>query len=108
HNDIAASHVLAAVVADDFDDCVDARIADRKALAGHAADEHLAARRAVKRYVAGDDIFLRRERAAFGRVEDNPAAAQALAKIVVGVALQNPRQAPGHERAEALAGAAFE
>ena len=44
----------------------------------------------------------------FGRIDDDLAAGQALAEVIVGVAFQDEGHASGHERAEALAGAAGE
>ena len=58
HDDAAAGHVLAAVVAHALDDGVDAAVAHAEALAGHAADVGLAAGRAVERDVADDDVLL--------------------------------------------------
>ncbi len=58
HDDQSARHVLAAVIADAFDDRVRAAVAHREALAGHAAEERLAAGRAVERDVADDDVLL--------------------------------------------------
>ena len=48
HDDRAAGHVLAAVVADALDDGGRAGVADREPLPHQAADEHLAAGRAVE------------------------------------------------------------
>src|SRR5207302_1097859 len=48
HDDAAAGHVLAAVIADAFHDGDRAAVPDSEALARHAADERVAARRAVK------------------------------------------------------------
>ena len=64
HDDAAAGHVFAAVVADAFDDRVRAAVADGEALAGDAADVRLAAGRAVERDVADDDVLLGDERRA--------------------------------------------
>ena len=52
HDDAAAGHVLAAVIADALDHHGGAAVADAEALAGHAADERFAAGRAVERDVA--------------------------------------------------------
>ena len=62
HDDAAAGHVLAAVIADAFDDHRGAAVAHAEPLAGHAADERLAAGRAVERDVADDDVLLGLER----------------------------------------------
>ena len=58
HDDAAAGHVLAAVVADALDDGVRARVAHREALAGEPAEERAAARRAVEDGVADDHVLL--------------------------------------------------
>ena len=61
HHDPAAGHVLAAVVADAFDDGDGAGVAHGEALADHAADERLPAGGAVQDDVAGDDLLLGHE-----------------------------------------------
>ena len=62
HDDAAAGHVLAAVVADALDHRGGARVAHAEALADDAAEEDLAAGRAVGDDVAGDDVLLGGER----------------------------------------------
>ena len=57
-HDGAAGHVLAAVVAQSFDDRHGAAVADGESLAGQAVDEDLAAGGAVEERVADDDVFL--------------------------------------------------
>ena len=52
------------MIADRFDDGVDARVADAEALARQAADVGFAAGGAVKGDVADDDVFLGDERRA--------------------------------------------
>ena len=108
HDDPAAGHVLAAVVADGLDDRLDAGVAHAETLARHAADVHLARGCAIKGDIADDDVLLRDERRARGRVDDDLAAGQALADVIVGVALEDKGHAVGEERAEALAGRALE
>src|SRR4051794_3315348 len=88
-----AGHVLAAVVADRLDDGGRARVAHAEALAGHAAEERLAARRPVQRDVADDDVLLGGERRVLVRAHGQRAARQALAAVVVGVAEQRERHA---------------
>ena len=56
-----AGHVFATVIAHGFDDRVHAGVAHAEAFARHAADENLAARRAIKRHVADDDVLLGHE-----------------------------------------------
>ena len=93
HDDAPAGHVLAAVVADALDDHRGAAVADAEPLAGDAADVTLAAGRAVEGDVADDDVLLRLERRQRRRVDDQLAARQALADVVVGVAVQPQRDA---------------
>ena len=62
HDDAPAGHVLAAVIADALDHRERAAVADGEPLAGDAADVRLAARRAVERDVADDDVLLGDER----------------------------------------------
>ena len=107
HDDDAAGHVFAAMVAGALDDGDRAGVAHREALAGHAVEEGLALDRAV------EARYCRRgcsppARAALGLADDDAAARQALADIVVGVADQVERDAAGEEGAEALAGRAGE
>ena len=103
HHDAAAGHVLAAVVADALDHGVNAGVADAEALAGHAADVRLAGRGAVEGHVAGDDVLLGHEGGLARREEDDLAAREPLAEVVVGVALEGQRHAVRDEGAEALA-----
>ena len=65
-----------------------ARVADREALAGEAAEERAPAGRAVERDVADDHVLLRRERRRRRRVDREHAAGEALADVVVGLALE--------------------
>jgi len=62
HDHAAAGHVLAPVVADALDHGVRAAVADRKPFAGDAAEVRLAARRAVQRDVADENVLFRHER----------------------------------------------
>ncbi len=102
----AAGHVLAAVVAGALDDGQRAAVADAEPLAGAAAEEGPAAGRAVERDVADEDVVLGDERRDLGREDDDLAAGEPLADVVVGVALERQRDPPRHEGAEALAGRA--
>ena len=77
-----------------------AGVAHAEALARDARDERLAARRAVERHVADDDVFVRAEGAALRREERELAAGEALAEAVVAVALEPERQPLRDERAE--------
>src|SRR6185436_7994078 len=53
-HDAAAGHVFAAMIANGFDDGVDAAVSDAKAFARHAANVDFAAGSAVQRDVAND------------------------------------------------------
>ena len=103
---LAAGHVLAAVVADAFDHGGGAGVADQEAFAHLAAQEHLAAGGAVADHVAGDHVALGREHVGAVRPDDDAAAGEPLADVVVGVAEQAQRDAGRQERAERLAGGA--
>ena len=58
HDDGAAGHVLAAVIADALDDRGRAAVAHGEALAGAAGEERAAAGRAVEDGVADDDLLV--------------------------------------------------
>src|SRR6185295_11831117 len=104
----SAGHVFAAMIAHCLDDGVHAAVANAEAFPGHAAYVRLAARRAVQRDVADDDVLVRDERRAGRRSDDQLAARQALADVVVGVAFEEESHAARHERAEALTRGALE
>src|SRR5205823_12172032 len=104
HHHDAAGHVFAAVVAGAFDHRDGARVAHREALAGDAAEIALALDGAVEHGVSDDDRFLGLEAAIGRRPNDNAAAREALADIVVGVTLELEGHAAREPGAEALAG----
>ncbi len=108
HDDRAAGHVLAAVIAGAFDDGRGAGIAHAKALAGDAAKIRLAGDRAVHHRIADDDVLVGLRRTLGIRIDDDAAARQALADVVVGRSLQLEADAAREECAEALAGGALE
>ena len=85
-----------------------AGVANREPFAGHAVEERLTAGGAVQHHVAHQDIVLRHKRRRAWRIDDNAAAGEALAHIVVGVAFQHQSHARGEKRAEALTRAAVE
>src|SRR5690606_20174377 len=74
-----ARHVLAAVVADAFDDRARAAVTHAEALGRAAAEERASAGRAVQRDVADQHVLLGLEAAFARRVDDQPAAGEALA-----------------------------
>src|SRR5581483_11453612 len=98
-----AGHVLTAVVADTLGDDAGAGVAYAAPFADPTADEDLTAGRAVRQRVAGDDVLLGPERRGAVRTYDQTAARQALADVVVGVALDAQRHALRHERTERVA-----
>ena len=95
-------------VADSFHDSMHAAVTNAETFAGHAADVRLTAGRTIQRDVADDDVLVGLERRAGRRIQDQLAARQALAEIVVGVSFQIERHATRQERAEALARRALE
>src|SRR5690606_9077615 len=108
HDDASARHVFAAMIADRFDDCVHATVAHAEALTGHTGDVRLAARRAIERDVADDDVLPRVELRSGRRIDDELAARESLADVVVRIAFELERHAARHERTEALTRRAFE
>ena len=88
HDDCAARHILAAVVADTFHDDVRTGIAHAESLARNAGNKSAAACRAVERDIADDDVFGSLERAGAIREDDQSAAGKPLAEIVVAVSLK--------------------
>ena len=62
HDDPAARHVFAAMVAYALDDGPRAAVPHGKPFAGHSAQIDLAARRAIQRDVADDDVLFGHER----------------------------------------------
>ncbi len=106
HDDDAAGHVFAAVVAHALDHRDGARVAHRETLAGNAAEVALAGRCAVKHGVSDDDRVLGDDVGVFRRPHDDASARQALADIVVAVADQIERDAACEECSERLTGRA--
>ena len=107
-DDDAAGHIFAAMVAGAFDHGGGAGIAHGEALAGNAAEIALAGNGAVKHGIADDDRLLRHDAGIVGRPDDDAAAGQALADIVVALAFEVQGHAMGEPGAEALAGGALE
>src|SRR5262245_23080073 len=104
----APRHVLAAVVADTLDHGLGAAVAHREALARGALEVGLAGGGAVERDVAGDDVLGRVEGRAARYRDDDLRAGEALAAVVIGVALDPQRDPARAEGAEALARRAAE
>ncbi len=94
------------MVAGALDDRHRAGVAHREALAGDALQIRLAGDRAIEHGIADDDVLGRVAPRRHGLADDQPAARQALADIVVGVAGQLQADAARQEGAEAAAGGA--
>src|SRR5260370_34504243 len=108
HDDHAAGHVFAAMIARALDDGGDTRIAHREAFTRDTLEIRLAGNRAVKHGVADNDVFGRLS-ACHGRLAHNKAPSrQALARVVIGVAKELQCHAVRQERAKALPGIAAE
>ncbi len=92
------------MITDAFDDRRRAGVAHAEPLADDAADEALAARRAVEDHIAGDDVLFGDEigMAVPRRSHHDPSARQALGEVVVGIALEAQRDALRYERTERL------
>ena len=106
HDDRAAGHVLAAVRADPLDDRLGAAVADREAHPRPADEVQPPAGRAVEDGVAGDGLAGGVGRQVGLGDDRDPAAGQALADVVVGLADELAVDAGPDERAERLAGGA--
>src|SRR5450830_1136567 len=107
-HDLAAGHVLAAVIAYALNHGADAGVANTEALAGDTSDVDLAGRGPIESHVAGDDVVLGHELGLARGEEDDLAARQAFAQVVVGVALEGEGEALRDERPKALPGRAME
>src|SRR5207247_10526057 len=112
HDDGAAGHVLARVVARALDDGGGARVPHAEALAAAAADEQGAAGRAIEAGVADEHGNILERRAGRGagvvvaRPDHDASAGHALADVIVGLADEIELDAVGEEGAEALPGRA--
>src|SRR4029077_8614996 len=102
HRDQSARHVFAAVIANSLDHRMRAAVAHRESLARNAAKESLAAGRAVERHVPDDDVLFGLEGRRSRRTDRHESAGQALAAIVIRVALEVERDARGEPRSETL------
>lgn len=93
NDDRAARHIFTAVVADALHNGGRAGIAYAEAFARNTGNEGAAARCAVERDIADDDVVGRLKRAGPIRKNDQSAAGKALAEVVVAVALERKRYA---------------
>ena len=103
----SAGHVFAAVIAAALNDSDSAGISHAESFARDAVNVRFAAGRAVECDVADDDVLARNERRVGGRLDNELAAGETLAEIVVGVAGELDRESLRDERAEGLSAAAL-
>src|SRR5204862_6219162 len=107
-HDDSARHVLAAVVAGAFDDGDCARIPHRKPVAGAPRGKEPSGGGAIERGVAEQNVRTGAVPGTAERPDDDLAAAQPFAYVIVGLALEMQMHARQRERATALTGAAAE
>src|SRR5215472_14881633 len=101
----ATGHVFAAMIAHTLGYRQGAAVADGKAFPGNAGNEQLTGGRAVQCGVSHQDVATQRRRLARGDGDDAPA--EALADIVIALAVQAKGDSRSQERAEALSGYAL-
>ena len=97
----AASHILAAMVADSLHNSGCARIAHTESFARHAGNVCFAAGCAIERYVADERIRLVPDRI-FRRSNSQNAAGKSLAQIIVAFAVKDDLLSPRKKSAERL------
>src|SRR5690606_13711121 len=93
-------HVLATVVANALNDRRGSRVTDRESFRSDATEEASARSGTVQADVADQDVLLRLENGGPRWVDDQATTGQALADVVVRVALQLKRDTGGQEGAE--------
>ena len=108
HDDTSTGHVLAAVVADPFDDGDGAGVADGETFPGSSVEVAVAGDGAIQHGVADDDVLFRHDRAGWFGLDDDPPTGQSLADVVVGVTFEMQRDAACQPGAEALARGALQ
>src|SRR5690554_1461604 len=102
HHNRAARHVFAAMIAGALHHSRGARVAHGKAFAGDAIEIGFSRQGAVQHRVAGNDVVGAEAAKVIGRANDDAAARQALADVIVGLADQVQCDAMGQESPEAL------
>ena len=108
NHDLATGHVFTAVITDAFYHCARAAVSHTKTLTTHAPKIRLTRSRAVQRDIADQNIFFRHKGRGARRKDDEFAAGQALADIIVGVTFQTQRDTTRNKCRETLAGRAIE
>src|SRR5215813_8965925 len=96
------------MVANSFDHGGCAGITNSKALTGHAAEERLAAGRAIKNDIADQNVLFRCKSRSLRRIDNQPATGESLANIIDGISFKGQSHALGEECAEALASGTIE
>ncbi len=91
------------MVSDALDDRCRSGVSDEEPLPHDSGDEHASRRRAVPDDVACDDVLLRGQHSRGIRSDDDAAAGESLAHVVVGIPVKPEREASRDERAERLA-----
>jgi hypothetical protein len=87
HDDCAARHVLAAMIADSLDYRDRAAVPDSEPLADNSCDVRFAGCRAVEYRVAGQNRLIGNELRALGMPQNQPAAGKSLADVIIGFSL---------------------
>src|SRR5262249_23475476 len=95
-------HILTAMVPNGFDHGPHTAIADTEALTSHATNICFATGGSIKCYIADNDVLFRHKGRAGRRIENNLAARQPFAKIVVGVPFQFQGDPWRHKGAKTL------
>ena len=98
----ATSHVFERVVAESFDNCFDAGITNAETFASHACDVGFTRSRSVEANVASDDVFVSYEWRGFVWANNNLAARESFAEIVISIADHGESHALRAERTERL------
>src|SRR5271157_495914 len=103
-HDQTVRHVFAAVIADALDHSGCTGVADGKALAGDSVKETFTTGRTVQSHIAEDDVFLGRKAGIARRIQDETAAGEALAYVVVRVAFEGDGDSLREKRPQTLPG----
>src|SRR5450631_234735 len=98
HQHQPVCHVLAAMIANPFDDCGRARIAYGKAFTGDAVKEGFAAGCTIESHVADQDVLFGSKPRVLRRIDNDAAAGKTFPNIVVGVAVERECDSLGKER----------
>src|ERR1700682_5775894 len=103
HDHRAASHVLAAVITDTFDNRYRSAVPDREALARNAGEIRFTRRRTVKNSVADQNRLIGDELRRPRMPDDQATAGKSLADVVIRFSFQLHRDSARQECREALA-----